>query len=414
MSGVVADGHGGWVPSDIRPRSRIVGDERAYAAAGGGSEGFPLGLVAPVVGMSRSFIAKVTGCRRMVGVGQLRMLLDEDAFHETFVPRSMVVGYLERAAGLAREAGSADPVAGGMMVGSSLRILPRLPDHAFQTVVTSSPYWAMRVYEDMQADDWADGESCPYGMEQTPEGFIRHSVEMLHALRHTVKEEGSVFWNVGDTYNTRTAVRGNAAETLEAMGGGSRESWEDHAVRRYSSGHSYLKDGEQCLIPYEIARRASMIGYWVKSVICWGKPRSMPEPQSSRVSRAVEHVLHLALRRSPTLYKGFYLSADPGIGGRGQWEPARLSDLWMMPPSAGRGGHGAQFPLSLPGRCIGISSKEGDPVLDPFMGSGTTAVAATMLGRRWTGIEVSPSYAKETEQAVREAAASMTRTSSDR
>ena len=83
--------------------------------------------------------------------------------------------------------------------------------------MTSSPYWGMRVYENERNMRWADGESCPYGFEQTPEGFIRHTIELLVLMKPAITAEGSVWWNIMDTYNTRTPIRGNARERLDAM-----------------------------------------------------------------------------------------------------------------------------------------------------------------------------------------------------
>ncbi|MBN9115825.1 MAG: site-specific DNA-methyltransferase, partial [Pandoraea sp.] len=169
--------------------------------------------------------------------------------------------------------------------------------------------------------------------------------------------------------------------------------WNDHECRRYSAGHSYLKDGEQCMIPFLIAERASRLGYYVKSVISWTKTSSMPEPQNSRVSRNVEYVLHLTKQRTPMFDKEAYRRIPARLGGRnGSLESDKLSDFWHLPTSSGRDGHGAQFPLALPGRCIAISTKPGDLVLDPFLGAGTTAVAARLLGRRIVGFDVSKEY----------------------
>ena len=64
------------------------------------------------------------------------------------------------------------------------------------------------------------------------------------------------------------------------------------------------------------------------------------------------------------------------------------TDVWEMPPeNASRIGHPAPFPVALPERLIHMNTHVGDLVLDPFMGSGTTGVAAKMLGRQFIGIE---------------------------
>ncbi|MGC7354228.1 site-specific DNA-methyltransferase, partial [Mycobacteroides abscessus subsp. abscessus] len=91
------------------------------------------------------------------------------------------------------------------------------------------------------------------------------------------------------------------------------------------------------------------------------------------------------------------------LGGRNTlYEGDKLSDVWVLPVSSGGDGHGAQFPLALPGRCIAISTDVDDVVLDPFMGSGNTAVAALTLGRRVIGVDVSQQYLDVAEEKVRE------------
>lgn len=68
-------------------------------------------------------------------------------------------------------------------------------------------------------------------------------------------------------------------------------------------------------------------------------------------------------------------------------------DLWEIPPeSARRVGHPAPFPVALPERLINLYTYAGDLVLDPFMGSGTTAVAAVRTGRHFVGYDTDPEY----------------------
>jgi hypothetical protein len=67
--------------------------------------------------------------------------------------------------------------------GNARDLLRRLAPSSIQCVVTSSPYWGMRIYENTRPVKWADGDHCAYGFEQTPEGFIRHTVELLYLLK---------------------------------------------------------------------------------------------------------------------------------------------------------------------------------------------------------------------------------------
>lgn len=365
---------------------------------------FPVGLVSASVGMSPTFVRKVVGRKDLLDADDVRLLLDQDAFGETFVPRSKVLRFLVQEASLTDDTCVfSEPKPGNMVLGDARRLIQTLAPDSINAVVTSTPYWAMRVYDTNVVTSWADGESCSFGLEQTPEGFIRHSVELLYRLLPALKESGSVWWNLMDSYNTRTQIRANAVEALRAMQGKDEKSWSDHPYRRYSAGHSYIQDGEQCLIPQRIAERASRIGYYVKSMISWCKSATTPEPQLSRVSRNVEYILHLTRHRTPEFHKEEYLRLPPQLGGRQQLESEKLSDFWYLPTSSGRDGHGAQFPIQLPARCIALSTSPGDVVLDPFIGSGTTGVAAAKLGRRCIGFDVSADYLATAEQRISQA-----------
>jgi DNA modification methylase len=67
------------------------------------------------------------------------------------------------------------------------------------------------------------------------------------------------------------------------------------------------------------------------------------------------------------------------------------STVWDIPPKANLT-HAVAFPVELPMRCIRAASMPGDAVYDPFVGSGTTIIAAEMTGRKCCAIEISPAY----------------------
>ena len=386
---------------DIKPHTEIASLDRD--AVIGSTSRFPIGLVAPAVGMSPTFIHKVTGQREYLDGRDVLLLLDQDAFGETLVRRSQVLSYLEaRTAAATNRDRSVIPNPEGfdLRVGSALDLVDQVKDESVQCVVTSTPYWGMRIYDESASVAWADGEVCPFGHEQTPEGFLRHTTEMLLAISRAVTKDGSIWWNLMDTFNTRTQIRSSAVEALRAMEGKDHRQWADHASRRYSAGHSHLKDGEQCLIPARVAERASRIGLYVKTVITWAKRSSLPEPQHSRVSRNLEYVLHLTRTRTPKFAREPYLATEPEFGGRNNgWESEKLSDVWVLNTSAG-GGHGAQFPIALPGRCIALSTEPGDLVLDPFVGSGNSGVAALAHGCSFLGFDVSQDYVTVAKERI--------------
>jgi DNA modification methylase len=389
---------------DIKPQTEISSLDRANSL--GLVDEFPIEAVAVAVGMQPTFIRKICGRKPLLSSSDVLQLLDQDSFRETLIPRSKVISYLSRTV---RQSEIKEPEklhSNGfdLIHGNSLDVIKTLPKSSVQCVVTSTPYWGLRIYKDPCHNLWGDGEYCPYGHEQTPEGFLRHTTEVLAALFDVLKENGSIWWNVMDTFNTRTQIRSNAAEALRAMQGQDQRGWGDHECRRYSAGHSYLKDGEQCMIPALIAERASRIGYYVKSVITWAKTSTLPEPQESRVSRNLEYVLHFTKTRTPLFNKDIYRRLPAALGGRNNgFETDKLSDVWTLPTSSGRDGHGAQFPIALPARCIAISTNEGDVVLDPFVGAGNSGVAARALGRKFVGIDVCLDYLETAERKVSEA-----------
>lgn len=404
---------------DIHPKSPVHRLRRDYDPTDRARE-FDVDIVAAIVGMSRAFIARALGKPgtrpKFLSLDDVLLLLDVDGFQETFLPRSHIPEYLLSLqpvsdAGQEKQSAGAHPASGAdIILGNSRDLILGLAPGSVQCAVTSSPYWGMRVYDNERDVQWADSEKCPYGFEQTPEGFIRHTIELLFLLRPAIAAKGSVWWNLMDTYNTRTPIRGNARERLDAMSDtpGSRKGWTEHGACRHSAGHMYLDDAELSSIPPRVAERASRIGYKLKSFVTWRKHASTPEAAKNRVSRQGEHILHLSVGRTPFFDRGAWQNLHPQLGGPDpQYESAeKITDVWYLSTSTGQNGHGAEFPLALAGRCIALTSNEGDLIVDPFVGSGTTALAAVALGRRCVGFDISEKYVELARQRVAAAVAS--------
>lgn len=398
---------------DIKPRTPVaaLGTRATYSEKELGRR-FDLDLVSALVGMSPTYVRRALGLKaKTVRLEDVLTLLDLDSYAETFVPRSRVPRFLlggEYERWYDKGADKLDLTEDHTFeLGDAGALIRSLPAGSVRCVVTSTPYWGLRLYGTHFGVEWADGEVCPLGHEQTPEGFVRHTIELLYHLKRVMREDGSVWWNLMDTFNTRTQIRGSAAETLRAMKGEDDRGWGEHACRRYSAGHSYLEDGEAVMIPGRVAERASRIGFWLRSSITWKKAGSMPETVSTRVAREGESILHLTLQRNPYFDKEAFRSLPVRLGGRNpRLEYDKVTDVWCLPTASGQDGHGAQFPLALPGRCIGLSTELGDMVLDPFVGSGTTSLASAELGRRSIGFDVDADYletARSRLKAVTEA-----------
>lgn len=390
---------------DIMPKSstarlrRDFGEDELQAK-------FDAELVSAVLGMSRAFMVRALdrpGTRpKVITLAEVIELLEVDGFQETFIPRSRIPEYLLKHSTIAPKSVPALRRSSRQIgdirleVGDARDLISGLDPGSVQCVVTSTPYWGMRVYDNDRDIQWADGENCPYGFEQTPEGFIRHTVELLLLLKPAIAPKGSVWWNITDAHNTRTPIRVSTKERLNAMGeaSGARKGWTEHDACRHSSGHRYLDDTELTSIPPRIAERASRIGYHFKSFITWRKHSVMPDSAKSRVSRQAEYILHLSVSRTPFFDKKSWQESGEKWGGPNKrFESAeRITDVWSLPVSPGLNDHGAEFPLALAGRCISLSSKKHDLVLDPFVGAGTTAVAALEMERRCFGFDISEKY----------------------
>ncbi len=288
--------------------------------------------------------------------------------------------------------------------GNCLDWIRRMPERSVQTVITSPPYWGVRRYADNQEATWSDGSRTAFGQEKSPEDYVRHTLEIMRALRPVVREDGIIWWNVGDTYMTRSHVRAGSGERLDALEGRRRkESWKDYPVRRYSAGHPYLKDKDLTLIPFQIALGAQRLGWWVRSVITWSKANTLPESVKDRPTTSHEYILMLTQTRfykynvegATEQTKSDWYLPDVSSGRR------NLRTVWNFGTSIGHGNHVAAFPLDLPLRCVEAATDPGDLVFDPFAGSGTTLRAAKMLGRRYFGCDISPSYVAEAKARLR-------------
>lgn len=129
----------------------------------------------------------------------------------------------------------------------------------------------------------------------------------------------------------------------------------------------------------------------IKDVVVWDKGHGQPAMHGSVVNRQTE--LIFILEASATAGRAF---------GKSYFKRGEMSDLWKMKRGNNQPGHRACFPLTLPTRAINGWSKPNNLILDPFVGSGTTLIAAKQLGRRYIGIEISSDYCKIARKRLRQ------------
>lgn len=251
--------------------------------------------------------------------------------------------------------------------GDSLAILPSIDSETVQCCVTSPPYWGLRDYD----------HHAQIGSEVSPENYVNNLVAVFQEVRRALRPDGTLWLNVGDGYARNggtgncgpNAVVGNTKKLIQRRNCKVPECWG-------------LKDRDLMGLPWRVAFALQADGWILRSRITWIKKTAMPESVKNRPSNATEEIFLFA--KSATY---FY---DPQAVREASG--ANLRNYWVLGPDTSGKGHPAAFPRELARRCILLGSREGDTVLDPFGGSGTTGVVASELGRSAILIELNPKY----------------------
>ena len=263
-----------------------------------------------------------------------------------------------------------------LICGDAEQALELLPAESIQTVVTSPPYWSLRDY---QID-------AQIGRDDSLADYAASIVRVFAKLKRVLRPDGTVWLNVGDAFTSgnrryRAPDRKNRAR----------------AMRIRPPTPEGLKPKDLIGLPWRLAFALQDAGWWIRSEVIWHKPNAHPESVRDRPTKAHETVFLLSKNQD----YDYDVEAVRGPNGR------RLRTVWEIPtepqkrPNGEADDHPAMMPLSLARRCIAITSQEGDVVLDPYAGSGTTLLAAQELGRTWAGIELKPGYVDLIERRLR-------------
>ncbi len=282
-----------------------------------------------------------------------------------------------------------------IIVGNSWDVAKYLPTDYFQTIVTSPPYFGHRDY----TNDHPELNSFQFGQEDQPIKYVERLICLFSELHKTLKENGTLWLNLGDTYRNN-----------QLLG-----------------------------IPWRVALAMQDSGWLLRSEVIWNKPNAMPSSVKNRPTTSHETIFLFSKNAD------YYYDADairePHVtfsneskmkGGRGhfgkrngtpetgknqgnnnlhdgRWDQAfhplgrNKRTVWNIPLGKFRGTHFAVFPSSLVETCILATTSEKDTVLDPFMGSGTTALVASQHARQFVGIELVPHYAQMAVERLNQA-----------
>ena len=273
-----------------------------------------------------------------------------------------------------------------------------------QMCVTSPPYFGLRNY----------GHEGQLGLEQTPEQYIAAMVEVFRCVRDVLADDGTLWLNIGDSY----ARAGGWSDNHGLDGVPRGESGRAISGISANGGKSQkLADGcktkDLIGIPWMLAFALRADGWFLRQDIIWHKPNPMPESVRDRCTKAHEYVFLLSkseryfydheaiqepadpanFRESRGIRRTPDGQADQSGFRYGRKYPMRNKrDVWSIAVKPYKGAHFATFPPALIEPCILAGSRVNDIVLDPFMGSGTTAAVALQHGRQYLGCELNPAY----------------------
>ena len=301
-------------------------------------------------------------------------------------------------------------------VGDSLEILKSMDDKSVDCCVTSPPYWALRNYD-------MDGQ---LGQESTPEEYVEKLVEILGEVHRVLKDEGTLWLNLGDSY-VGTGAKGTHKDPKNPKG---RNGQQDKANNNKVAG---LKPKDMVGIPWRVAFALQEYGWWLRSDIIWHKPNPMPIPVNDRPTSCHEHIFLLSKSQKYYYDKDAILEplADPnkkdgpncsGFGGNKHaknkdktlntaysgllYDATKLKgknkrDVWTVSTSSYKEAHFAVYPPKLIEPCILAGCPDDGIVLDPFSGSGTTGVVAMNNGKNYIGIELNPEFAQLSHDRIK-------------
>jgi DNA modification methylase len=296
-----------------------------------------------------------------------------------------------------------------LLCGDAYEQLRKMKSRSVQCVCTSPPYWGLRDY----------GVEGQLGLEPTPSEYISKLVAIFSEIKRVLKDDGTVWLNIGDSYVGSAQSCGQKISTLSKVQRGNKGSL--HSIKRLPVNYKVLglKPKDLVGIPWSVAFALRDAGWYLRRDVIWYKTNPMVESVKDRPTTAHEYIFLLAksrkyyydaaaiaepikpesLKRGLRNTKPHRYSALMGHEQKGtaKWAAKNPTtrnkrSVWIISLKHNRVEHYATFPEDIPMICIKASTKRGDAVLDPFVGSGTTLSAALKLGRKGIGIDISRKF----------------------
>lgn len=257
------------------------------------------------------------------------------------------------------------------------------------------------------------------GLEQTPDEYVAKLVEVFREVRRVLRDDGTVWLNLGDSYFSPTkGTGGKNSSTLNAKrdenGTVIGKSIVTYDPIRLSAGNTGCKSKDLIGIPWRVALALQADGWYLRQDIIWHKPNPMPESVRDRCTKAHEYIFLLskseryywdaeamkesAVSKVQKRKRPNGLSVEHGKRSGvyrpncGVSEYRNRRSVWTVATKPYKGAHFATFPPDLIRPCILAGCPKDGTVLDPFGGSGTTALVAVEEGRKAVLCELNTDY----------------------
>jgi len=283
-----------------------------------------------------------------------------------------------------------------------------LPQSA-RMCVTSPPYYGLRDY---------GGEEQQIGQEQTPEEFVDQLVSVFREVRNVLTDDGTCWVNIGDSYYNYRPGKGQSYPKQSVSK--TKQDLPDKCNKRGNKLQG-LKEKDLIGIPWLFAFAMRKDGWYLRQDIIWHKPNPMPESVKDRCTKSHEYIFLFSKNkryhydneaikepakdwgtrdRTNGKYHNEGTGLQPHSGLTKSYAKKNKRSVWSVTKKPYKGAHFAVFPPELIEPCILAGSNKGDTILDPFMGSGTTAMVAKKLDRYYLGCELHDNYGDLIEQRV--------------
>jgi DNA modification methylase len=264
-----------------------------------------------------------------------------------------------------------------------------------------------KKYKDICKKCNAVREDGQIGLEETPEQYIEAMVEVFRCVWDVLEDDGTLWLNIGDSY-CGTRSKGDWVDPKNPNGRNGQSVSKTEKLEGY-------KSKDLIGIPWMLAFALRADGWYLRQDIIWHKPNPMPESVQDRCTKAHEYIFlfskkqhyhfdHEAIKEEGVIPAGTLAAKgsaerqnQKGVNARPpeykEYDGQRNKrSVWTVTTKPYEGAHFAVFPTDLIEPCILAGAPVGGVVLDPFMGSGTTAQVAQNLGRKYLGCELNPDY----------------------